>query len=75
MLGQLTASRRASVGFLWLRLEVEDPGEGVAEPWRGGSPLLGGELGAPNQFVLWELAQIMVYNANLGACQGHINTA
>lgn len=37
--------------------------------------LLEHEEGTPNQFVLWLLAQIMVYNANLGACQGHINTA
>lgn len=40
-----------------------------------GKALLDHEEGAPNQFVLWELAQIMVYNANLGACQGHVNTA
>lgn len=51
-------------------------------PWgRGGwalekgRALPGDEEGAPNQFVLWELAQIMVDNTNLGACQGHINTA
>lgn len=42
---------------------------------RGGKALLGNEEGAPNQFVVWEMAQIMVYNANLGACQGLINTA
>lgn len=40
-----------------------------------GKALLDVEDGAPNQFVLRELAQMMVYNANLGACQGHINTA
>lgn len=49
------------------RLEVGNPGPGKA--------LLEHEEEAPNQFVLWKLAQIMVYNANLGACQGHINTA
>ena len=52
------------------------------EPWgRGGlalergRALLGSEEGAPNKFVLWELTPIMVYSANLGACQGCINTA
>ena len=31
---------------------------------RGAKALLGNEEGAPNQFVVWEMAQIMVYNAN-----------
>lgn len=73
---------------LGLQLLMEEPAcvslaeaEG-GEPWgRGGQALgsgkalLGVEEGAPNQSALWKLAQMMVYNANLGACQGHINTA
>lgn len=61
--------------FPLLKLKVEDPEEGMAWLGKGGKALLGNEEGAPNQFVVWEMAQIMVYNANLGACQGLINTA
>ena len=54
----------------WGTLRKRWPGWG-----EGGKALLGNEEGAPNQFVVWEMAQIMVYSANLGACQGRINTA
>lgn len=67
------------LGPVWFPLAEAEGGE----PWgRGGlalesifKALLGHEEGAPNQFILWELAQIMAYNVNLEAFQGHINTA
>lgn len=50
--------------FPSLKLKVGDPEEGMAWLGRGAKALLGNEEGAPNQFVVWEMAQIMVYNAN-----------